>query len=188
MSRLRVDVDGTDLDSAVLGRGYPRGPVERVIEGRAVEDEETPERLLDLGVRPVGDEPLVVADTDGRGARGRGELLAADEDARGPRSLGELAVLLVCGVALGVGHRLPHALVGVDQSQVLHGCFLSVGAAGLGWRTIGHGRNRHRHRGERAPAWSRTVTLLIAGPRPVQRPLWGNAAPLPERSQQTGAV
>jgi hypothetical protein len=60
--------------------GNPRGPVERVVEGRAVEDEEAPERLLHLGVRPVGDEALLVADADGRGARRRRELLAADED------------------------------------------------------------------------------------------------------------
>src|SRR6188474_2116160 len=120
MSGLRVDVDGANLNGAMMDCGNPRGPVERVVEGRAVEDEEAPERLLHLGVRPVGDEALLVADADGRGARRRRELLAADEDPRVPRSVGELAVLLVRGAALGVRHRLPDALVGVDQGNVLH--------------------------------------------------------------------
>src|SRR4029079_8122352 len=112
MSGLRVDVDGANLDGAMMNRGNPRGPVERVVEGRAVQDEEAPERLLHLGVGPVGDDALLVAAADGRGARRRRELLAADEDPRAARRVGELAVLLVRGVALDVRPPLPDTLSG----------------------------------------------------------------------------
>src|SRR4029079_3687846 len=61
---LGVDVDGANLDGAMMNRGNPRGPVERVVEGRAVENEEAPERLLHPGVAPVGDDALIVAEAD----------------------------------------------------------------------------------------------------------------------------
>src|SRR6476619_8231740 len=119
-SRLLVDMNGADLDSAVRGCGDARGPGEGVVERGAIEDEVAAERLLHLRVRAVAHETLVLADTYRRRGRGRGQLVAADEDARCPRGLRELPVLLVGGPPLGVRKPLPPALVRVDQRQVLH--------------------------------------------------------------------
>ena len=58
-----------------------RGLVESLVHRLDLQDEEAAERLLDLRVRAVGDERLVVADADRRRVARRAELIAADQDA-----------------------------------------------------------------------------------------------------------
>src|SRR5262245_14764020 len=113
ISLLRIAVDGTDLDGAVGGGRDAGGPLERVVQRGAVEDEEAAERLLHLGVRAVADELVAVADPHGGRRRGRPELVAGDEHARRPRCVRELAVLLAGTLLLRFRHPFPPGLVRV---------------------------------------------------------------------------
>jgi len=81
-------VDGTNLHGAMMNRGNARGPVERVVEGRAVQDEVLSTGCLTCrtfwdGLRPAVRQPLP--------GGARVVVVVKDRDVESPSKLRDLA-------------------------------------------------------------------------------------------------
>src|SRR6476659_2673648 len=135
--RLVPDVRGPQLDG-VTGPGEVHRELLGPLPGGDVEQEETRQVLLALGIRPVRGHGAVGSPTVEPGGRGVAEGLAALElpalrellEHRVEGCAAGLPLLLRPGLCLGdeVTGRVPPGLrVGVDEDDVLHGWSLSVG-------------------------------------------------------------
>src|SRR5512132_404380 len=123
MSTLLSHDDRANLDCAALGGRDLGGQLTRFVDRAAFQDEEAAERFLDLGVRPVGDEPVAVADTDCRRVIGLLELGAADDLVLRR----EVHVTLKDRLALVLAQLLPAVLISVNQCDVLHSSSFLLG-------------------------------------------------------------
>ena len=111
----RADLDGADWASGSLR------PTERRVEVGDVDQVEAAELLLGLGVRPVGDDVLAVAEANGRRGLATGARPSPATSAPDSRSSEVNAPYSSEHLLPGLGRRILRGrLVAVDGEQVLH--------------------------------------------------------------------